>query len=35
MSGARLLMTAAHQLQRSGGYALCTIVCGCGSGYCF
>ena len=33
MSGARLLMTAAHQLQRSGGrYALCTMCVGVGQG---
>ncbi|WP_185266663.1 3-oxoadipyl-CoA thiolase [Halopseudomonas xiamenensis] len=33
MSGARLLMTAAFQLQRSGGrYALCTMCVGVGQG---
>ncbi|MFV8572292.1 3-oxoadipyl-CoA thiolase [Marinobacter sp. SBS5] len=33
MSGARLLMTAAHQLQRtSGRYALCTMCVGVGQG---
>ncbi len=33
MSGARLLLTAAHQLQRSGGrYALCTMCVGVGQG---
>ncbi|WP_115719725.1 3-oxoadipyl-CoA thiolase [Gallaecimonas mangrovi] len=33
MSGARLLMTAAHQLQRSGGrYGLCTMCIGVGQG---
>ncbi|HEA50743.1 hypothetical protein LCGC14_1141680 [marine sediment metagenome] len=33
MSGARLVMTAAHQLQRSGGrYALCTMCIGVGQG---
>jgi len=33
MSGARLLMTAAHQLQRTGGrYALCTMCVGVGQG---
>ena len=33
MSGARLLMTAALQLQRSGGrYALCTMCVGVGQG---
>ncbi len=33
MSGARLIMTAAHQLQRSGGrYALCTMCVGVGQG---
>ncbi|WGY48463.1 3-oxoadipyl-CoA thiolase [Vibrio sp. ABG19] len=33
MSGARLLMTAAHQLQRSGDrYALCTMCVGVGQG---
>ncbi len=33
MSGARLLMTAAHQLQRTGGrYALCTMCIGVGQG---
>ncbi|OEY66096.1 3-oxoadipyl-CoA thiolase [Marinobacter sp. X15-166B] len=33
MSGARLLQTAAHQLQRSGGrYALCTMCVGVGQG---
>lgn len=34
MSGARLLLTAARQLQRSGGrYALCTMCIGVGQGY--
>jgi acetyl-CoA C-acetyltransferase len=33
MSGARLVTTAAHQLQRSGGrYALCTMCIGVGQG---
>lgn len=33
MSGARLVMTAAYQLQRSGGrYALCTMCVGVGQG---
>lgn len=33
MSGARLLLTAAHQLNRSGGrYALCTMCVGVGQG---
>lgn len=33
MSGARLLMTAAHQLQRTGGRcALCTMCVGVGQG---
>ena len=33
MSGARLLMTAAHQLQSTGGrYALCTMCVGVGQG---
>jgi len=33
MSGARLLMTSAHQLQRIGGrYALCTMCVGVGQG---
>ena len=33
MSGARLIMTAAHQLQRCGGrYALCTMCVGVGQG---
>lgn len=33
MSGSRLLLTAAHQLQRSGGrYALCTMCIGVGQG---
>ncbi|BDR15878.1 3-oxoadipyl-CoA thiolase [Vibrio sp. STUT-A11] len=33
MSGARLLMTAAYQLQRTGGrYALCTMCVGVGQG---
>jgi len=33
MSGARLLLTAAHQLQRTGGrYALCTMCIGVGQG---
>tara|TARA_Y100001933_G_scaffold235480_1_gene256650 strand:+ start:2302 stop:3516 length:1215 start_codon:yes stop_codon:yes gene_type:complete len=33
MSGARLVMTAAHQLQRTGGrYALCTMCIGVGQG---
>jgi len=33
MSGARLLQTAAHQLQRTGGrYALCTMCVGVGQG---
>jgi 3-oxoadipyl-CoA thiolase len=33
MSGARLIMTAAHQLQRTGGrYALCTMCVGVGQG---
>ena len=33
MSGARLLMTATHQLQRTGGrYALCTMCVGVGQG---
>ena len=33
MSGARLVTTATHQLQRSGGrYALCTMCIGVGQG---
>jgi hypothetical protein len=33
MSGARLVMTAAYQLRRSGGrYALCTMCIGVGQG---
>ena len=33
MSGARLALTAAYQLQRSGGqYALCTMCVGVGQG---
>jgi acetyl-CoA acetyltransferase len=33
MSGARLVLTAAYQLQRSGGrYALCTMCVGVGQG---
>ena len=33
MSGARLVMTAALQLQRTGGrYALCTMCVGVGQG---
>ena len=33
MSGARLVLTAAHQLVRSGGrYALCTMCVGVGQG---
>ena len=33
MSGARLVLTAAHQLKRSGGrYALCTMCVGVGQG---
>jgi acetyl-CoA acetyltransferase len=33
MSGARLVMTAMYQLQRSGGrYALCTMCIGVGQG---
>lgn len=33
MSGARLLMTAAPQVQRTGGrYALCTMCVGVGQG---
>ena len=33
MSGARLLLTAAHELQRTGGrYALCTMCVGVGQG---
>jgi len=33
MSGARLLLTAAHQLQRTDGrYALCTMCVGVGQG---
>jgi acetyl-CoA acetyltransferase len=33
MSGARLVMTAAYQLRRSGGrYALCTMCVGVGQG---
>jgi len=33
MSGARLLQTAAQQLQRGGGrYALCTMCVGVGQG---
>ncbi len=33
MSGARLVMTAAYQLQRNGGrYALCTMCVGVGQG---
>ena len=33
MSGARLVMTAAYQLQRTGGrYALCTMCIGVGQG---
>ena len=34
MSGARLVTTAAYQLQRTGGrYALCTMCIGVGQGY--
>ncbi len=34
MSGARLLLTAAHELRRRGGrYALCTMCVGVGQGY--
>jgi acetyl-CoA acyltransferase len=33
MSGARLVLTAAHQLKRTGGrYALCTMCVGVGQG---
>ena len=33
MSGARLVTTATHQLQRTGGrYALCTMCIGVGQG---
>ncbi len=33
MSGARLLLTAAHQLKQKGGkYALCTMCIGVGKG---
>ena len=33
MSGARLVMTAAYQLRRTGGrYALCTMCVGVGQG---
>jgi len=33
MSGARLVLTAVHQLRRSGGrYALCTMCIGVGQG---
>jgi acetyl-CoA acetyltransferase len=33
MSGARLVLTAAEELQRSGGrYALCTMCIGVGQG---
>ena len=33
MSGARLLMTAAHELKKSGKhYALCTMCVGVGQG---
>jgi acetyl-CoA acyltransferase len=33
MSGARLLLTAAHQLKQTGGrYALCTMCIGVGQG---
>jgi acetyl-CoA acyltransferase len=33
MSGARLVLTATHQLKRSGGrYALCTMCVGVGQG---
>ena len=33
MSGARLVLTAAYQLQRTGGrYALCTMCVGVGQG---
>ena len=33
MSGTRLMMTAAYQLQRTGGrYALCTMCIGVGQG---
>jgi acetyl-CoA acyltransferase len=33
MSGARLLLTAAHELQETGGqYALCTMCIGVGQG---
>src|SRR5207244_6443380 len=33
MSGARLLLTASHELQRTGGrYALCTMCVGVGQG---
>ncbi len=33
MSGARLVMTAAYQLKRTGGrYALCTMCVGVGQG---
>jgi acetyl-CoA acetyltransferase len=33
MSGARLVMTAAYQLRRTGGtYALCTMCIGVGQG---
>ena len=34
MSGARIILAAAHQLQRSNGkYALCTMCIGVGQGY--
>jgi acetyl-CoA acetyltransferase len=34
MSGARLALTAARQLRRTGGrYALCTMCVGVGQGY--
>jgi len=33
MSGARLVLTAIHQLERTGGrYALCTMCIGVGQG---
>jgi acetyl-CoA acyltransferase len=33
MSGARLLLTAAHELKETGGrYALCTMCVGVGQG---
>ncbi|HEY9226861.1 MAG TPA: hypothetical protein VIP11_09460 [Gemmatimonadaceae bacterium] len=33
MSGARLLLTASHELAKSGGrYALCTMCIGVGQG---